>query len=100
MDRGELAPYRQGHLDGLCGVYSIVNAVRFALRSVDHTCRTSRCPRHLSRREAELLFAALVRSLVSSRHRARVIVDGIDFMQLATLLRAATKWLHAQKGLE
>ena len=31
-------PAMQGDLDGLCGVYSIVNAVQWAL----HTCTTDR----------------------------------------------------------
>lgn len=100
MGRGELAPYRQGHLDGLCGLYSIVNAVRFALRSVDRRYCTSHLRRQLSRNEAELLFTALLHSLVSSRRHARLIVDGIDSIQLAELLGIAGKWLQTQKDLE
>jgi hypothetical protein len=28
--RFELAPYRQGDLDGLCGIYALINAIRLA----------------------------------------------------------------------
>ena len=43
-------PYRQGDLDGLCGVYSIVNAVR------------ALCP-ELDQDGAEWLFAHLMQAL-------------------------------------
>ena len=28
--RSEIAPYRQGQLDGLCGLYALINAIRLA----------------------------------------------------------------------
>jgi hypothetical protein len=28
--RSGIAPYRQGQLDGLCGLYAIINAIRLA----------------------------------------------------------------------
>jgi hypothetical protein len=28
--RSDIAPYRQGQLDGLCGLYAIINAIRLA----------------------------------------------------------------------
>ena len=36
----KVAPYTQGQLDGLCGVYSIINAVRFALPRVEFGVRS------------------------------------------------------------
>ena len=48
------APFRQGDLDGLCGVYAIVNAMRLL------------CPK-LDRAKAERLFEALLRELPQGR---------------------------------
>ena len=28
--RSDISPYRQGQLDGLCGLYAIINAIRLA----------------------------------------------------------------------
>ena len=54
-------PAIQGDLDGLCGVYSIVNAVQWAL----HTCTTTawafgQAPKRLIWAEQEALFDTLV----------------------------------------
>jgi hypothetical protein len=47
--RGRLKPYRQGHLDGLCGTYALINALRLL------------CPR-LNEDACEAAFCALIRA--------------------------------------
>ncbi len=88
----KLKPYRQGALDGLCGPYSIVNAIRFAL----HTRRArsgSRASKKLSDHESGLLFSYLIDHLVSVRGNGRLFVQGVGRVQMSVLLRAASVWL-------
>ena len=47
--RRRIKPMRQGDLDGLCGVYAIVNAIRWL------------CP-NMSEAQSENLFAALIQA--------------------------------------
>jgi len=100
MSREQLTPYIQGHLDSFCGIYSIVNAVRFALRSVQfkRPYATLR-PRVLHAEEAELLFAYLLVHLLRYRAGARVILDGLDRRQIDALLTHVEKFLRRERGL-
>ena len=68
-------PYRQGDLDGLCGVYSVVNAVRVL------------CP-ELDQEGAEWLFAHLLQSLNESGVDLPIAVaSGIGRVELGRLIR-------------
>lgn len=99
MPRNRLRPYEQGHLDGLCGLYSIVNAIQFALL-------TAKLPqsyfidrqRYLTDDDAERLFFALLAYLTQSR-RPRVVIDGVGPGQIDLLLRHADRWLRRQKAV-
>ena len=74
-------PYRQGDLDGLCGVYSIVNAVR------------ALCP-ELDQEAAEWLFAHLLESLNGSGVDLSIAVAcGIGRSELGRLIRAALAYI-------
>jgi hypothetical protein len=98
MPRNQLTPYIQGHLDSFCGIYSIVNALRFALRSVRFKMPHSASRRRLlSEEEAELLFAKLLVRLLRYRDDARVILDGLDARQLQDLLRYAEAHLKKER---
>lgn len=101
MPRDRLSPLRQGHLDGLCGLYSIVNAVRFGLRSAEFKA-PGPMPRRrvLCHAEAELLFLTLLGSLVRSRRHTRLVVDGIDPSQLLGLIRLASRWLREHRYMK
>ncbi len=68
--------YRQGDLDGLCGVYAIVNALRYVLRLRDEQCQK--------------LFERLIEALEHDRgclHKS--LVQGICFCQLKRLVAVA-----------
>ena len=70
-------PYRQGDLDGLCGVYSAVNAVRFLCPEVDGTT-------------ASWLFEALMQALPKvEADPATTVTSGVGRRQLAHLLKRA-----------
>jgi hypothetical protein len=79
----ELAPLRQGELDGLCGLYAIINAVRLA-----------RYPARLRKPELDALFAEGLRVLSATRRLRYILADGMydhvwTNMTAAVLARAA-----------
>lgn len=50
-----LSPYEQGYLDGLCGIYSIINATRLIvkdMREEDAMKLFSKCMRHVEKRKS------------------------------------------------
>jgi hypothetical protein len=96
----QLLPYEQGHLDSLCGIYSIINATRFALRTVEFK-RPYPCPKpwYLSEPETELMFMTLIRGVIRSTRLIDTFVDGIHSRQLALLLRVADQWLHERRAI-
>ena len=65
-----IAPYRQGELDGLCGVYAIVNALRLVLES--H-------PAGFTRRDWEQLFHTLLATIDNGRGGVcHVVANGMS----------------------
>ena len=68
--------YRQGDLDGLCGVYAVVNALQYLFGLKEDHCRT--------------LFATLIKALHRSRRRPHhPILWGMSFATLKRLIEAA-----------
>ena len=68
--------YQQGDLDGLCGIYSVVNALRYLLR--------------LNEEHSRELFNTLVEALHQSCPRPhKHLVWGIPFPKLKQLVEAA-----------
>src|ERR671932_2235549 len=63
---GALQPYRQGDLDGLCGPYCVVNAVRLAAHP----------QRRLREAECTELFAALMAELADIGRLRTAVTDG------------------------
>ncbi len=78
--------YQQGDLDGLCGVYAIVNALRYLLR--------------LNRKQCQTIFATLVRTLSQARpHPYDPLVQGVVFRQLQKLVTEADHCCSLHLGL-
>jgi hypothetical protein len=77
--------YRQGDLDGLCGLYSIVNAVCYVLRLRDEQCQQ--------------LFEKLIKVLEQDcGHLHRHLLWGMSFRQLRRLVAAVSSCrLEGQK---
>jgi hypothetical protein len=67
--------FRQGDLDGLCGVYAVVNALRYLFGLKEDHCRA--------------LFAALIKALHRSRRPHHPILWGMSFATLKRLIEAA-----------
>ena len=77
--RNRALPYRQGDLDGLCGVYAIVNAIR-------------RLRPSLTEPQAAALFAQLMRAVRSLDNARTAIANrGLTHEQLHRLIDAARK---------
>src|ERR1700730_11071675 len=86
--------FRQGSLDGLCGFYSIVNAVKAAARNLGQPHVEGTTSAWFGRDEAFDLFGALARHLERDRRLARSYGEGIEPATLARLLRQANRWLE------
>lgn len=77
-----LAPFNQGDLDSLCGVYCVMNAVRFL------------CP-ELGRQKSIGLFQVLSESLTTNRVTAYEMVGlGIEIPTVHALVEAACNYLQ------
>src|SRR3954464_5786636 len=63
MAARRLRPYRQGRLDGLCGVYALVNALRLL------------CPR-LDEDACERVFCALIRARARQKCTPLSVISG------------------------
>jgi hypothetical protein len=70
--------YRQGDLDGLCGVYSVVNALQYVL--------------HLRNEQCSKLFAKLIKALERDcSHLHRPLLQGMYFPQVKQLVAVAAQ---------
>src|SRR5215217_1160720 len=82
-------PFEQGDLDGLCGVYAVVNAARLAAHP----------HRRLSAADCRGLFAALLAELAEEGRLRGFVAAGLGTRVLARLLRRAGRWLRKHHGL-
>lgn len=78
-------PYAQGELDGLCGIYAIINAIGATVTG-------------WNRADAERLFQYLIKRL-TARRLDHAIADGIGIRDLKTLIRDADIYLAREYGL-
>ncbi len=69
----KLKPYEQGALDSLCGIYSIVNAMRVI--------------RGLSNEESQELFTHIIRYLEDNRNLAVTLAQGISITVMGSIFK-------------
>src|SRR3712207_5466458 len=86
--RARVRPFRQGDLDGLCGLYAIVNAMRQASRD---------CA--VAEEVWADLFAALVLAADDHVGIAEAVVNGIDRRPLTRILNAAIQHMADRHDL-
>jgi hypothetical protein len=99
MAPGRPWPLVQGELDGLCGIYSIINSLIWGLYSLQvtgHRPRQQSSP--LGEREIEQLFLSLI-TRSTRKHGIRSVVAGIHALELARLLRHSAAWLSPKRDL-
>ena len=83
-------PFRQGNLDGLCGIYALINAIRLVTaEQLD-----------LSNVEWAGVFARLLAGADDDRGVAKVVTGGIGTWRLIALARAAIDHIAEQYGIE
>jgi hypothetical protein len=83
-----LAPYQQGELDALCGLYAIINATRLALSPTK--CMKSADFGHF--------FNFLIGRLHADRILRDAITDGLS-AEMSRLLMKADRWLRSEFGV-
>ena len=84
-----LQPFRQGRLDGLCGVYSVINAARLAI-----------WPAHqLSVGSCVYLFGLMTTKLAGRAKLLDVLTGGSRHVLVGTLLREVDTWLTEAYGV-
>ena len=89
--------FQQGDLDGLCGAYSVINAISWGLHSLRVHHGHSRPYRSLREHERDNLFRALLEAVITSRSRSRIVVDGLHSLDLVHMLRVASTWLSQER---
>lgn len=98
MRARDLRPLVQGDLDGLCGVYAILNALRVAHANRRSRVReASREPPLIEGSLADEMFLALVRT-IRGHSIDDPVVWGIGAARLWRLLRVAGRWLERNHG--
>ena len=87
MARRQLKPYRQGQLDGLCGVYALINALRLL------------CPR-LDEDACERAFCALIRARArQAASPLTVIHAGLSWRELLRLIGVWQRFAAREFGI-
>ena len=79
-----LKPMQQGRLDGLCGVYSVINAARLAIWPAQR----------LTRESCRELFGLLAAELADRAKLLDVLTGGSRHRLVSILLREADGWLR------
>ena len=82
-------PYRQGDLDCLCGLYAVINSIRFSL-SQYHPLRKQDC---------RAIYYELIDHLEGTEYLTEALTSGLVTPEISRLLRVAEGWLLETKGI-
>lgn len=100
MPSRKLLPFLQGELDALCGIYSVVNGLNWAINSLPRTAGNGSKPRaKLSDQDCVDLFGALLSTLLTGNRGLHPIWEGVREKELVQLLQAASAWLTKHRSL-
>jgi hypothetical protein len=83
IDPDHIHPFRQGNLDGLCGIYGIINSIRWGLRH----------EKALTKRQSRRLYVRLIQHLEDQELLAAALETGLCIPEISQLLHAAKEWL-------
>lgn len=83
----KLKPFSQGDLDGLCGIYSVVNAIRLL------------CPETRKEQSGELFSALIARLRKEGRPPNEFVSRGIEATELWRLVRTAQRFMKGEFGV-
>jgi len=85
----KLKPYRQGRFDGLCGLYSIINAVRLIATNADG----------LNEDLYDLLFHGLIRHAELKYGTRRLLKNGCPQRLIRSMLRGSRRFVATRSKL-
>ncbi len=85
-----LPPFRQGQLDGLCGIYAIINAARLVLGQTAAT---------LNINDWYSLFGTLMYSADDHYGAANAAASGIGTKAFRKVLKSAVRHFHEEHGM-
>lgn len=84
-----IKPYQQGNLDCLCGLYAVINSIRFSLRHC-HPLRKQDC---------RAIYEELVDHLMDEERLADALTWGLVTPTISRLLNISERWLLETKGI-
>jgi hypothetical protein len=84
-----LRPYHQGKLDGLCGIYATINAMRLVCNGQPQRCTLP----------GKALFEACLVHIESIPPLSDVVADGMSTLQLLSCLRLVKKYLQTKRNI-
>jgi hypothetical protein len=100
MRSRKLLPFLQGELDALCGIYSIVNSLNWALNSLPRAAGNGSKPvPKLSDQDCVDLFGVLLSTPLAGNRGLHPIWQGVREKELVQLLQAASAWLTEYRSL-
>lgn len=77
-----MSPYEQGYLDGLCGLYSVINAVRLVCKNTTED-------------ECMILLKKIIKSLEKQRKISSMIIAGVDEDEIRFILKEVIEPLYS-----
>ncbi len=87
----EVSPWQQGELDGLCGIYAIINAMKVLTLSRGHTFTDS---------SGAMLFRKMVLALHQRGKMPGALWDGTSISHVRVFLNTAKTFMRKQYGLD
>lgn len=86
-----LTTWSQGELDGLCGIYAVINAMKILAMSRGHEFSDS---------DGARLFKEMVKYLDSRNLMPNALWDGTSIQHVRDFLHTAKRFMRKQYGLE
>ena len=91
MSADQVNPWQQGELDGLCGIYSIINAMKHLALSRGM---------EFSDPAGTILFRRMVRYLHKRNKLPHALWDGTSFTHVKDFIAEADRFMKREYGLE
>jgi hypothetical protein len=84
MKGDDMSPYEQGYLDGLCGLYSVINAVRLVCKNTTED-------------ECMILLKKIIKCLEKRKRISNIIIEGINEDEIRFILKNVIEPLYPIK---
>jgi hypothetical protein len=81
MKGDDMSPYEQGYLDGLCGLYSVINAIRLVCKNTTED-------------ECMILLKKIIKNLEKRKKISNIIIEGINEDEIRFILKEVIEPLY------